>query len=68
MAFCGADSYSKLHSQLDFNVNSSTVQQLNPTITDINELIKKGERVGYQYGSFVYEFLIKSMKFEESSL
>ena len=45
-----------------------TVQQLNPTITDINELIKKGERVGYQYGSFVYEFLIKSMKFDESKL
>eukprot|EP00261_Vitis_vinifera_P033910 XP_019075153.1 PREDICTED: glutamate receptor 2.8-like isoform X2 [Vitis vinifera] len=45
-----------------------TVQQLNPTITDINELIKKGERVGYQYGSFVYEFLIKSMKFDESNL
>ena len=68
MVICGADSYSKLHSQLDFNVNSSTVQQLNPTITDINELIKKGERVGYQYGSFVYEFLIKSMKFDESKL
>ena len=68
MVICGADSYSKLHSQLDFNVNSSTVQQLNPTITDINELIKKGERVGYQYGSFVYEFLIKSMKFDESNL
>ncbi|XP_034684069.1 glutamate receptor 2.8-like [Vitis riparia] len=45
-----------------------TVQQLNPTITDINELIKKGKRVGYQYGSFVYEFLIKSMKFDESNL
>ena len=68
MVICGADSYSKLHSQLDFNVNSSTVQQLNPTITDINELIKKGERVGCQYGSFIYEFLIKSMKFEESKL
>ena len=68
MVICGADSYSKLHGQLDFNVNSSTVQQLNPTITDINELIKKGERVGYQYGSFVYEFLIKSMKFDESKL
>ncbi|RVW71714.1 Glutamate receptor 2.7 [Vitis vinifera] len=45
-----------------------TVRQLNPTITDTNELIKKGERVGCQYGSFIYEFLIKSMKFEESKL
>ncbi|KAL6345739.1 hypothetical protein AAG906_017483 [Vitis piasezkii] len=45
-----------------------TVQQLNPTITDINELIKKGERVGCQNGSFVCEFLIESMKFDESKL
>uniref|UniRef100_F6H9F0 Ionotropic glutamate receptor C-terminal domain-containing protein n=1 Tax=Vitis vinifera TaxID=29760 RepID=F6H9F0_VITVI len=45
-----------------------TVQQLNPTITDINELIKKGERVGCEHGSFVHEFLIESMKFDESNL
>ena len=45
-----------------------TVQQLNPTITDINELIKKGERVGYQKDSFVYEFLTESMKIDESKL
>ncbi|KAL6345698.1 hypothetical protein AAG906_017435 [Vitis piasezkii] len=45
-----------------------TVQQLNPTITDINELIKKGERVGCQNGTFVREFLIESMKFDESKL
>ena len=45
-----------------------TVQQLNPTITDINELIKKGERVGCEHGSFVHEFLIESMKFDESKL
>ena len=45
-----------------------TVQQLNPTITDINELIKKGERVGCQHASFVHEFLIESMKFDESNL
>uniref|UniRef100_F6H9E6 Ionotropic glutamate receptor C-terminal domain-containing protein n=1 Tax=Vitis vinifera TaxID=29760 RepID=F6H9E6_VITVI len=45
-----------------------TVQQLNPTITDINELIKKGERVGCQHASFVHEFLIKWMKFDESKL
>ncbi|XP_034684068.1 glutamate receptor 2.7-like [Vitis riparia] len=45
-----------------------TVQQLNPTITDINELIKKGEPVGCQNDSFVCEFLIESMKFDESKL
>ncbi|WJZ85469.1 hypothetical protein VitviT2T_005004 [Vitis vinifera] len=44
-----------------------TVQQLKPTITDINELIKNGERVGYQTGSFVHEFL-KWMKFDETKL
>ena len=44
-----------------------TVQQLKPTITDINELIKNGERVGYQKGSFVYGFL-KWMKFDETKL
>ncbi|KAJ9702920.1 hypothetical protein PVL29_004594 [Vitis rotundifolia] len=45
-----------------------TVQQLNPSITDINELIKKGEHVGYQKGSFVREFLIEWMKFDKSKL
>ena len=45
-----------------------TVQQLNPTITDINELIKKGEPVGCQNDSFVCEFLFESMKFDESKL
>ncbi|RVW26908.1 Glutamate receptor 2.8 [Vitis vinifera] len=44
-----------------------TVQQLKPTITDINEPIKNGECVDYQKGSFVYEFL-KWMKFDETKL
>ncbi|KAL6345586.1 hypothetical protein AAG906_017316 [Vitis piasezkii] len=42
-----------------------TVQQLQPTVTDIKELQAKGEYVGYQQDSFVLEFL-KRMKFDES--
>ena len=44
-----------------------TVQQLKPTITDINELIRTGQRVGYQNGSFILAFL-ERMKFHESNL
>lgn len=42
-----------------------TVQQLQPTITDIYDLIKNGEFVGYQDGSFVAGFL-ENMKFDGS--
>ncbi|KAJ9702843.1 hypothetical protein PVL29_004542 [Vitis rotundifolia] len=44
-----------------------TVQQLQPTVTDIKELQAKGEYVGYQQDSFVLEFL-KRMKFDESKV
>lgn len=44
-----------------------TVQQLQPTITDVNELLRNKENVGYQQGSFVYE-LLKAMNFSESRL
>ncbi|MCD7465567.1 hypothetical protein HAX54_001568 [Datura stramonium] len=44
-----------------------TVQQLQPTITDLNDLIKNGEYVGYQKGSFVKDVL-KRMKFDSSKL
>ncbi|XP_059288173.1 glutamate receptor 2.8-like [Lycium ferocissimum] len=42
-----------------------TVRQLQPTITDLNDLIKNGEYVGYQEGSFVKDVL-KRMKFHSS--
>lgn len=42
-----------------------TVQQLQPTVTDIRELRAKGEYVGFQQGSFVLGFL-KRMNFDES--
>ncbi|XP_068652645.1 glutamate receptor 2.8-like [Aristolochia californica] len=44
-----------------------TVQQLMPTVTDVNELIKNGDYVGYQQGSFVLG-LLKKLKFDESKL
>ncbi|KAL6227947.1 hypothetical protein ACLB2K_001901 [Fragaria x ananassa] len=34
-----------------------TVQQLQPTVTDVNLLLKNGENVGYQTGSFIYGIL-----------
>lgn len=44
-----------------------TIQRFQPTITDINQLIKDGENVGYQEGSFVLGIL-KEMNFKESQL
>ena len=44
-----------------------TVQQLQPTVTDINQLIKNGEYVGYKEGSFVLEIL-QEMKFDKTKL
>ncbi|KAL3818422.1 hypothetical protein ACJIZ3_004327 [Penstemon smallii] len=44
-----------------------TVQKLQPTVTDVNDLISNREYVGYKNGSFVYGLLIK-MRFDESNL
>lgn len=44
-----------------------TVQQLQPTITDVRDLIEGGEYVGYQYGSFVTG-LLRKMNFDTSKL
>ncbi|KAG5225122.1 glutamate receptor [Salix suchowensis] len=44
-----------------------TVQQLQPTVTDVHELIKKGEYVGYQEGSFVPGILL-DLGFDKSKL
>ncbi|KAM3233004.1 hypothetical protein P3L10_018363 [Capsicum annuum] len=43
-----------------------TVQQLQPTITDLNDLIKNGEYVGYPESSFVKDVFVKHMKFGKS--
>ena len=45
-----------------------TVDQLQPKINDIDDLIKNGEYVGYQTGSFVHEFLTNNRILESSSL
>ncbi|KAI3814876.1 hypothetical protein L1987_14523 [Smallanthus sonchifolius] len=44
-----------------------TVQQLRPRYTDINEIQRNGESVGYQEGSFVRDMLIR-MGFNDSQL
>ena len=44
-----------------------TVQQLQPTVTDVNQLIKNGEYVGYQEGSYVLE-LLEEMNFDPTKL
>ncbi|XP_056174176.1 glutamate receptor 2.1-like [Syzygium oleosum] len=43
------------------------VKNLQPTVTDVDQLLKSGEKVGYKYGSFVYGML-KQMKFDDSRL
>ncbi|CAN6207761.1 unnamed protein product [Urochloa humidicola] len=44
-----------------------TVQQLQPTVTDVKELVRRGDYIGYQEGSFVPSEL-KKMNFDESKL
>jgi ionotropic glutamate receptor len=44
-----------------------TVQQLQPTVTDVHQLIKNREYVGYQEGAFVLGIL-KELNFETSML
>ncbi|CAK7354082.1 unnamed protein product [Dovyalis caffra] len=44
-----------------------TVQQLQPAVNDVNFLIKKGEFVGYQEGSFVQGILL-GLGFDKSKL
>ncbi|KAH1040127.1 hypothetical protein J1N35_041870 [Gossypium stocksii] len=45
-----------------------TVQRLQPTIIDIDELKKNGDFVGYETGSFVKDFFVKQLDFDESKL
>ncbi|XP_078157752.1 glutamate receptor 2.8-like [Carex rostrata] len=44
-----------------------TVQQLQPSVTDVNQLLKQGDYVGYQDGSFVKDLLLK-LGFEDGKL
>ncbi|XVF32050.1 hypothetical protein REPUB_Repub17cG0048400 [Reevesia pubescens] len=44
-----------------------TIEQLQPTVTDINELIKRRESIGYHDGSFV-EGILMELKFDKFQL
>ncbi|KAJ8634708.1 hypothetical protein MRB53_008975 [Persea americana] len=44
-----------------------TIQQLQPTVNKVDDLVKNGDNVGYMRGSFVFD-LLKSFKVEESKL
>ncbi|MBA0547895.1 hypothetical protein Golob_019028, partial [Gossypium lobatum] len=44
-----------------------TVEQLQPTVTDINQLLKRRESVGFLSASFVKDMLL-GMKFDESHI
>ncbi|XP_062092124.1 glutamate receptor 2.7-like isoform X2 [Humulus lupulus] len=44
------------------------IQRLQPTVTDVEQLIKNNERVGCKRGSFVHGVLLKSFGFNESQL
>ncbi|KFK24274.1 hypothetical protein AALP_AAs46602U000200 [Arabis alpina] len=44
-----------------------TVQRFQPEVTNVKELIRKGESVGYQRGTFVYDTL-KTQGFQASQL
>ncbi|KAG6387881.1 hypothetical protein SASPL_153076 [Salvia splendens] len=50
-----------------YTASLTTVQELKPTITDVNELIRNKENVGYQNGSFVF-YLLKGLNFDKSRL
>ncbi|KAF7080888.1 hypothetical protein CFC21_084887 [Triticum aestivum] len=44
-----------------------TVQQLRPTVTDVKELQRRGQHIGYQEGSFI-EPLLTKMGFDERKM
>lgn len=43
-----------------------TLQQLQPKVNEVDDLVKNGEFVGYQEGSFVSGFLTDRMNFDSS--
>ncbi|GKU99350.1 hypothetical protein SLEP1_g12214 [Rubroshorea leprosula] len=45
-----------------------TVEQLQLTVSDINEMLRKGENVGCQNGSFVQEIVQDYLKFDPSQM
>ena len=45
-----------------------TLDQLQPSFLNVNDLRRGGYYVGYQFGSFVYDVLIEQFKFDPSKL
>ncbi|XWS27303.1 hypothetical protein CRYUN_Cryun26dG0103200 [Craigia yunnanensis] len=45
-----------------------TVQRLQPSVVDINELKRNGDYVRYETGSFVKDLLVNKLQFEENRL
>ncbi|OWM65877.1 hypothetical protein CDL15_Pgr015302 [Punica granatum] len=45
-----------------------TVERLQPQYVDVQELVRKHHHVGYQKGSYVREFLVRDLGFDESRL
>lgn len=45
-----------------------TIQQLEPSVAHIQDLIANADNVAYPKGSFILDFLKKKLKFDESRL
>ncbi|KAL5548983.1 hypothetical protein UlMin_004214 [Ulmus minor] len=45
-----------------------TVQHLQPAVADVSELIRNNDSVGYQNNSYVRDFLIKQLNFNQSNV
>ena len=64
MGVRGADPDVELHGEPDVDAELLTVQQLRPTVTDVKELQRRGQYIGYQEGTFI-EPMLKKMGFDE---
>ncbi|KAJ3695386.1 hypothetical protein LUZ60_000763 [Juncus effusus] len=65
MGLCGTHPHIKLHGKSDIYADCTTTHS--PTVTDISQLLKQGDYVGYQDGTFVKGVLLK-LGFDESKL
>lgn len=64
MDICCSNTTIKLHGKLIYML---TVEQLEPDFSDIYDLMRYGDSVGYKYCSYVAQML-KSMGFEDAKL
>ena len=45
-----------------------TINRLKPTVVDVNQLLRNGDFVGYQRGSYVKDLLIGQLKFQKDKV